>query len=48
MTSYYGDRTKEMSDYFNGNYEYEPNGRGWHLKDNMDESIRKAIRKVLG
>lgn len=31
----------------NGNYEYEPNGRGWHLKDNMDESIRRAIRKVL-
>ena len=29
------------------NYEYEPNGRGWYLKDNMDESIRRTIRKVL-
>lgn len=24
----------EMRNYKRGNYEYEPNGRGWHLKDN--------------
>lgn len=38
----------EIRNFKKGNYEYEPNGRGWHLKDNMDESIRRAIRKVLG
>ncbi len=38
---------KEIENYYKGNYEYEPNGRGWHLKDNMDESIRRAIRKAL-
>lgn len=43
----YDNATKDMRDYWDGNYEYEPNGRGWHLKDNMDESIRRAIRKVL-
>ena len=39
---------KDTENYLNGNYEYEPNGRGWHLKDKMEESIRRAIRKVLG
>ena len=24
---------KDTENYLNGNYEYEPNGRGWHLKD---------------
>ena len=38
---------KDTENYLNGNYEYEPNGRGWHLKDNMDESIRRAIRNSL-
>ena len=38
---------KEIENYRQGNYEYEPNGRGWHLKDNIDESIRRAIREVL-
>lgn len=41
------DDEKEIGDFIKGNYEYEPNGRGWYLKDNMDESIRRAIRKVL-
>ena len=26
----------EIRNFKKGNYEYEPNGRGWHLKDNMD------------
>lgn len=38
---------KEIENFRNGNYTYEPNGRGWHLKDNMDESIRRAIRNTL-
>ena len=38
---------KELSNYKKGNYEYEKGGRGWHLKDGLDESIRRAIRKVL-
>ena len=41
------DDEKEIGDFVKGNYEYEPNGRGWYLKDNMEESIRRAIRKVL-
>lgn len=38
---------KEADAYENGDYEYDPNGRGWHLKNNVDESICRAIRKVL-
>lgn len=37
----------DLGNYLKGNYDYEQNGQGWHLKDNMDESIRRAIRKVL-
>lgn len=36
-----------MHNYKKGKYSYEPNGRSWHLKDDMDGSIRRAIRKVL-
>ena len=43
----YGAAKREFDRYDNDNYEYEPNGRGWYLKDNMDEAIRRAIRKVL-
>ena len=39
--------SNEMENFANGNYEYEPNGRGWHLKDGMNESIRRAIRDIL-
>ena len=48
LKSKWDDANKELNNFYKHNYEYEPNGRGWHLKDNMDESIRKAIRKVLG
>lgn len=41
------DDEKEIGDFVKGKYEYEPNGRGWHLKDNMDESIRRAIKNAL-
>lgn len=37
---------KEMENYRNGNYEYQK-GKGWQKKDGLDESIRRAIRKVL-
>ena len=41
------DRAKqELKHYQNGDYDYDDE-KGWHLKDNMDESIRRAIRKVL-
>lgn len=43
----YNTAKTEMQNFKKDNYEYEPNGRGWYLKDNMDESIRRAIRKVL-
>lgn len=43
----YHKANREMQNFKKGNYEYEPNGKGWQLKDNMDESIRRAIRKVL-
>lgn len=43
----YNNARGEMHNYKKGKYSYEPNGRGWHLKDDMDESIRRAIRKVL-
>ena len=42
-----GAGNKELFDFVNGNYEYEKGGRGWHLKDDLDESIRRAIHKVL-
>ena len=39
------DRAKqELKHYKNGDYDYD---KGWHLKDNMDEAIRRAIRKAL-
>lgn len=41
------DRAKqELKHYQNGDYDYDDE-KGWYLKDNMDESIRRAIRKVL-
>lgn len=41
------DRAKqELKHYQNGDFDYDDE-KGWHLKDNMDESIRRAIRKVL-
>ena len=43
----YNTAKTEMQNFKKGNYEYEPNGRGWYLKDNMDESIRRAIGKIL-
>lgn len=40
---------KDLDDYFNNRYDYEPNGRGWNLKDEqrLEESIRRSIRKYL-
>ena len=41
------DRAKqELKHYQNGDYDYDDE-KGWHLKDNMDEAIRRAIRKAL-
>lgn len=37
---------KDLDDYYNGNYEYRK-GKGWQKKDGLDESICRAIRKVL-
>lgn len=37
----------DIRNYNYDNYEYEPNGGGWHLRDGVDESIRRAIKKVL-
>ena len=37
----------EIDNYNDDNYEYEKGGRGWHLKDDVDESIRRVIRNVL-
>lgn len=37
---------KEIEDYRQGKYEYQK-GKGWQKKDGLDESIRRAIRKVL-
>lgn len=42
----YSNAREDMENYLGGNYEYQK-GKGWQLKDNMDESIRRAIRKVL-
>ena len=47
LMSKWHDANKELNNFYQHNYEYEPNGRGWHLKDNMDEAIRRAIRKAL-
>ena len=44
--SEYETAKREADAYENGDYEYVK-GKGWQLKDNMDESIRRAIRKVL-
>lgn len=38
--------TDELQNYKRGNYEYQK-GKGWQKKDGLDESIRRAIRKVL-
>ena len=37
---------QEVMDYQKGNYEYQK-GKGWQKKDGLDESISRAIRKVL-
>lgn len=42
----YNTARDEMQNFKKGNFEYKK-GKGWQLKDNMDESIRNAIRKVL-
>lgn len=38
--------SEEFLHYHNGEYEYKK-GKGWQKKDGLDESIRKAIIKVL-
>lgn len=41
------DRAKqELKHYQNGDFDYDDE-KGWHLKDNMDESIRRAIKNAL-
>ena len=47
LMSKWDDANKELDNFYKHNYEYEPNGRGWHLKDNLDEAIHRAIRKAL-
>ena len=44
---YPGERSKEMSDYFKGNYDYTPD-KGWHLKESkLNKIIKESIKKVL-
>lgn len=46
VTDKYFDEWNNLGDFFDGKYEYQK-GKGWKKKDGLDESIRRAIRKVL-
>lgn len=42
----YKDANDDFENYMKNRYKYSK-GKGWHLKNKMDESIHRAIRKVL-
>ena len=45
-TSYNGDRTKEMSDYFSGKSKYTK-GKGWNVDESIRRTITNTVKKVL-